>query len=51
MCLFVKMFYKFGCVAVVPKCVFVLVKPYFEIPAGLSHVYLFAVGACEFAYT
>jgi len=51
MCLFVKMFCKFGCVGVVPKCVFVLVKPYCEVPAGLSHVCLLAVGACEFAYT
>jgi hypothetical protein len=41
---FVKMFCKFGCVAVVPKCVFVLVKPYLEIASGLSHVCLVAVG-------
>ena len=36
--------------AVVFESVYVLLEPYCEISAGLSHIYLLAFRACEFVY-
>jgi hypothetical protein len=48
--LFSKMFGIFGRVAVVFEGIYVLLEPYCEISAGLSHICLLAVGVREFVY-
>jgi len=35
-------------VAIVPECVFVFVKPYCEVPPGLTHICFVTYRACEF---
>jgi len=38
-------------VAIVPECVFVFVKPYCEVPSGLTYICFVTYGACEFVYS